>query len=138
MNGRSRLPGILFVLVLALLTIGFGGCSAVISGVPIEPSTVGFIRPGATMKAEIVENLGNPTWDWKDERGVAYVWQTGIPYSWYYGQKTQNLRYSHYRDRAFCLAYDKADRVVRFEYIQEADLDALEIAGLKWLRSPSM
>jgi hypothetical protein len=138
MNARSRLPGISVFLVLALLLIGFSGCSSVISGVPIEPSTVGFIRPGATMKAEVVENLGSPTWDWRDERGVAYVWQTGVKHSYYFGPKLQGQSYSHYRNRAFCIAYDEADRVVRYDFIQEADLDALEEAVLKWLRSPSI
>ena len=137
MNARSRLPGISVFLILALLLIGFCGCSSVISGVPIEPSTVGFIRPGATMRAEVVENLGSPSWNWKDERGVAYVWQTGVRHLYYFGPKLQGQGYSHYRNRAFCIAYDEADRVARSGYIEEADSDALEDAVLKWLRSPS-
>src|SRR2546426_10699024 len=59
-----------------LIAIAGAGCAHVTGGAKVYPDAVAFIKQGATTKADIIANFGQPTWEMPSERVISYLWGT--------------------------------------------------------------
>lgn len=112
------------------------GEDKVLSGRQVTAEQLAFIRPGVTVKSEIIERLGEPDVFWEDERIFAYNWQmrTGIlvPLAGHPLKPTAAL---HIPVRYILLIqFDPNDRVKRFEVTRPSAFDSYGEHLEQWLK----
>ena len=62
-------------LTLGALCAGlWAGCARTTTGYRISEETVAFVQPGATTRADLIENLGPPLFELLEPHVVAYSW----------------------------------------------------------------
>jgi outer membrane protein assembly factor BamE (lipoprotein component of BamABCDE complex) len=107
---------------------------------PFSQDALAFVRPGETSRSEVTENLGAPTFDFKDQHLVAYVRETVV------GSES-HLALRHERSlqlftteggpigrkkRALCFLFDSTDRLKKFETILISSSQPLEDTIREW------
>jgi hypothetical protein len=125
----------LAVLFLCPLT----GCEHVRGGHRISGEAAGFIVPGSTTRAEIVSNLGSPSFELKEGRVVAYTWQTergatsfSPTFPWHGWNEEPDQEILGLADWAFCIQFDQQDRVVKMQTLHVTGTNSLSDAVLSW------
>ena len=120
MTNKSKL-----VALLLSLCIGLHGCiiiptgeDKVLDGNPVSEEHISFIQSGVTMKAEVLQRLGQPSLIWENEQLFAYDWEMrqGIlfwatPGTYPSATGAFNLG-KHY---VLLIQFDQEDCVMRFE-----------------------
>src|SRR5258706_1461394 len=119
------------VMICLLVAVAGSGCAHVTGGTGIHADSVAFIKPGATTKAEVIENLGQPTWEAPSERVISYLWETtdGVNGD-FFG------RHCEFGDdptqHAFCIALDESNRVARAGFAKGKDFAELKKTIAAW------
>jgi hypothetical protein len=132
-----------------LVMIVLSSCATETSGYRISNQTVAFIEPGATTRADLIENLGPPLLALPDLRVVAYSWgkvrlvagrapvQGGVQSNYGEGYnigptvpdepgRVESRRW------IYCVALDENDRVTRHGPMELTGATSLEKAVRAW------
>jgi hypothetical protein len=105
---------------------GFFCIQFILSGCAHDPfprDAVGFVRPGETTRAELIENFSNPIYDFKDPHVIGYLKETiggkaahntlnADPSSLLY---QDDPGFSGRDTEVLCFLLDDKDRVIKFE-----------------------
>jgi len=127
----------------------YSGCASRTSGYKITHETVAFIKPGATTRAELVDNLGPPMFELRNPRVMAYTWgkvrptaskpaasvQGMQPQTGYVAAPPSSEESGLVESRRwiYCIALDDEDRVVRSETVRMEGETSLESAVRGWM-----
>lgn len=115
----TKVTSITFVMAafaFAMAPLLLSGCQYVRAGQRISQNMAAFIQPGGTTRTEIVAEFGPPSIELKDERVIAYTWQTenatrSSP-AWRGGVMERDETIIGLADWAFCIRLDERDRVL--------------------------
>ena len=131
-----ELHGVQWLALVSVLAFVGNGCAVVTGGHRITPTMVSFIRSGITTRQELLENLGPPTLDLEDGRLIAYTWETtGQQYaSFFFVDRHWGEIGPRQRQWAFCVAFDKTERVAHRATICCGQEETLRAATLSWYR----
>lgn len=130
-------------------TLALAGCivlpiptseDKVLAGTPVADTQLGFLAPGQTTEAEVVERLGPPALVWEDARVFVYpwdmrkgilLWAAGAYYAGGFG-KTDLARH-----HLLLIRFDEGGRVARFESLVRPS--GVSLAGFirEWLGVPA-
>jgi len=144
-SATAAVVGLLLILMLP-------GCATHESGYRITEETVAFIHPGATTRAEVIENLGPPLLNLSNPNVIAYSWgkeratgnisatdrqqaaenrQMGssIPAASFGGESADLVESRRW---AYCIALDDADHVTRTGRVEVQGAGSLERAVREW------
>ena len=134
----------------SLLALMLWGCATRQSGYTITEETVAFIHPGATTRAEVIENLGPPLLNLSNPNVMAYSWgkerATGNMSAETRQQAAQERQLGYAipsassedsglvesRRWAYCIALDDADHVTRTGRVEVQGAGSLERAVRDW------
>lgn len=120
------------ICAVALLAAGVG-CSHTTTGLRMTSERIAFVRNGATTRAEVVENLGPPLYEFESERTIGYTWETeGI--GWEYSILGDYHEINQKRDRwYFFLRFDENNKVSRHGKARKLEAESLKEALARWL-----
>ena len=132
-----------FVLLLLCLFVLWGCASIIIpvsdgkalSGRKITAENTTFIKSGVTTRREVIQTLGQPDMDFKDLRIIAYSWNVlGAYVPWVVGTPGGGgAGIMEISDKyVLLIAFEKEDRVSRFEIKKLWPLDTIRDHVLKW------
>ena len=142
-GGRTLLTG----LGLLLLALGVTGCFSVALAPPIPSVSSGhkcsrvemaFLNEEPTTRAEVVATLGEPLWEARQERVLAYVWTTytlyggwavGVPGKVWGGEWDSTARW------ALFVRYDEQALVTRHEVCRIGEDTSLAQECASWSRA---
>ncbi len=112
----------------------------------ITSEQVAFITPGITKREDVIRELGQPYVEFPDLRIIAYTWFMRAGWLFYAciapGAGGQGDLTEMYRYYTLLIAFDSADRVVKFEkkYTLYSSGDDENVRGqaLKWLETQGL
>jgi len=142
-------------MILGLTILGLvSACATRDSGYKISEETIAFIKPGATSRSEVIENLGPPLLELKDPPVVAYSWgkmrvaggarasanddpmlradRTGTAIIPPTGEQSELVETRRW---ICCIALDQKDQVTRVERVELPGAGSLEQAVRAWAAS---
>jgi len=98
---------------------------------------IAFIQNGVTTRAEVVETLGPPLYEFESERTIGYAWETeGV--SW--GYTVLGAYHETYRKHdgwLFFVRFDAGNKVDRHGEARQLETESSRETVLRWLEKTS-
>ncbi len=113
-----------------MLIVAILGCAHLNRPGHLGPASITFIKPGKTTKAEVLQRLGQPTWDWEQERVIAYRWEEMGEPSRFNREQFSSPSLTQW---AFCIAFDEDNIVSHHNLFKAPDSDVLKKKVQRWI-----
>ncbi len=135
-TNRSLKTGFGILGAFSLLLLGGGCTTSVDTGLRMEGNRIAFIKAGITERSEVMETLGAPLFEFKEDRTIAYYWETSLAYSYSGGFGLGSGKVStHCRRWLFCVHFDENNKVDRFGNTQQLESETPKAAAIRWLEN---
>jgi len=118
-----------------------------VSGRPLEPADVEFLKDPDTTRLDVIECFGSPDWLLKEERVLVYVWEKTYyllvgpddDTMWPPHERTEDevARFEVHRRWALLIALDETDHIQRFTICRLDRKQTVEENARKWWRRSS-
>lgn len=107
---------------------------AVVSGRKQTAKDVDFIKPGETLRREVINKLGEPDWSFDDYRIIAYTWETMEAFMiWGLGPGAAGAEPVS-RPYVLLISFSSDDRVSHFEIDDRWPLETVREKAQDWAK----